>query len=43
VACKPEWSGALPPQVTEKLIGLAVQDPNMKVRAEAVYALACKV
>jgi HEAT repeat protein len=43
VACKPEWSGALPLQVTEKLIGLAVQDPNMKVRGEAAYALACRV
>jgi HEAT repeat protein len=43
VACKPEWNGALPPQATEKLIGLAAQDPNMKVRNEAAYALACRV
>src|SRR3984957_2570469 len=43
VACKPEWSSDLPPQVTEKLIGLAAQDPNMKVRSEAAYALACRV
>jgi HEAT repeat protein len=43
VACKPEWSGALPPQVTAKLIVLAAQDPNMKVRSEAAYALACAV
>ncbi len=43
VACKPQWSGALPPQVTEKLIGLATQDPNMKVRNEVALALACRV
>jgi hypothetical protein len=43
VACKPEWSGTLPPQVIEKLIGLAAQDPNMKVRSEAAYALSCRV
>jgi HEAT repeat protein len=43
VACKPEWSGALPSLVTEKLIDLAAQDPNMKVRGEAAYALACRV
>jgi HEAT repeat protein len=43
VACKPEWSSDLPAQVTERLIGLATQDPNMKVRSEAAYALACRV
>jgi hypothetical protein len=29
--------------VTAKLIVLAAQDPNMKVRSEAAYALACAV
>jgi HEAT repeat protein len=43
VACKPEWSSDLPPHVTEKLIDLAAGDPNMKVRSEAAYALACRV
>jgi HEAT repeat protein len=43
VACKPASSGALSPPVTEKLFELATQDPNMKVRSEAAYALACSV
>jgi HEAT repeat protein len=43
VACKPEWSRALPAQVTEKLIDLAGQDPNVKVRSEAARALSCAV
>jgi HEAT repeat protein len=43
VACKPEWSRALPAQVTEKLIDLAGQDPNVKVRSEAAHALSCAV
>ena len=43
VACKPAWSGARSAPVTEKLFELATQDPNMKVRSEAAYALACSV
>jgi len=42
VACKPGWSGGLPPHVTSQLLTMAAEDPNPKVRNEAVLALACR-
>jgi HEAT repeat protein len=42
VTCKPEWDGALPPDIEEKLTNLAMRDPNMKVRRHAAWALTCR-
>jgi hypothetical protein len=42
VACKPEWSGGLPPDVVARLQDLAENDANAKVRSEASLALACR-
>jgi len=42
VACKPDWQGSLPPQITAALARLANGDPNPKVRTEAQRALECR-
>jgi HEAT repeat protein len=42
VACKPEWAGALPLDVVEKIAQMATADPSAKVRAEAHRTLACR-
>ena len=42
IACKPDWDGALPEDITEELARLAAADPSEKVRHEAALALACR-
>jgi hypothetical protein len=39
--CKPDWDGALPTQIADKLAQIAASEVNLKVRAEARAALAC--
>ena len=42
LACKPGWSGELSGSTIDRLVELATQDQNAKVRAEAARALACR-
>ena len=39
-ACKPTWCGQLPTAIRQHLVDMADNDPNAKVRAEAVRVLA---
>lgn len=40
-ACKPAWSGEIPPSALDKLHQLAKRDAHAKVRRQASWALAC--
>jgi HEAT repeat protein len=42
LACKPDWSEALPADVSARLARIALDDPNEKVRREAAFALSCR-
>ena len=39
-ACKPTWCGELPTIIRQRLVDMAANDPNAKVRAEARRSLA---
>ena len=41
IACKPAWEGQLPAGVLNQLDSMAENDPNAKVRAEALASLSC--
>jgi HEAT repeat protein len=41
VACKPTWNGQLAASVIEKLVDMATNDANQRVRQEARRSLAC--
>jgi vesicle coat complex subunit len=41
IACKPDWDGQLPADVLDRLASMAANDPNTKVRAEALASLSC--